>query len=308
MNTVPSDIFHKMKQYSLQERIEMILIIGECYENTLLASRVYAQRYPEREHPQKASFDMLLARFRATGSVAYTKQNKMMTVTGNEENAFLVLGSVIENPNTSTRKIARDTDISQSSVSRIIRKHKYHPYHIQLHQNLYGDDFQHRIDFCLWALDRVAEEEDFFKFVLFTDECTFHNNGIVNRHNFHYYDTENRHFFHTVDHQNRWSVNVFGGIVGNHVIGPYFFNGHLNGRKFIRFLRTAFWDLLEDVPLNIREKMWLQLDGAPAHFQLDVRNFLNRTFPNRWIGRRGPCSWPPRSPDLTLMDFFYGGT
>lgn len=35
-----------------------------------------------------------------------------------------------------------------------------------------------------------------------------------------------------------------------------------------------------------------------------VRNRLNEIFPNRWIGRGGPIQWPPRSPDLTIMDFF----
>ena len=32
--------------------------------------------------------------------------------------------------------------------------------------------------------------------------------------------------------------------------------------------------------------------------------FLDVTFPNRWIGRDGPTPWPPRSPDITLLDFF----
>ena len=32
--------------------------------------------------------------------------------------------------------------------------------------------------------------------------------------------------------------------------------------------------------------------------------FLNATFPNRWIGRDDPTPWPPRSPDITPLDFF----
>lgn len=31
---------------------------------------------------------------------------------------------------------------------------------------------------------------------------------------------------------------------------------------------------------------------------------MNRKFPERWIGLHGPQEWPPRSPDLTPMDFF----
>ena len=35
--------------------------------------------------------------------------------------------------------------------------------------------------------------------------------------------------------------------------------------------------------------------------------FLDATFPNRWIGRDGPTPWPPRSPDITTLDFFLRG-
>ena len=50
-----------------------------------------------------------------------------------------------------------------------------------------------------------------------------------------------------------------------------------------------------------------QQDGAPSHWGLHVREFLNETFPNRWIGRDGPIPWPPRSPDITPLDFFLWG-
>ncbi|GFW99694.1 uncharacterized protein TNCV_3419251 [Trichonephila clavipes] len=35
------------------------------------------------------------------------------------------------------------------------------------------------------------------------------------------------------------------------------------------------------------------------HFCAPVRDW-----PDRWIGRQGPVLWPPRSPDLTALDFF----
>jgi hypothetical protein len=30
-------------------------------------------------------------------------------------------------------------------------------------------------------------------------------------------------------------------------------------------------------------------------------------FPGRWFGRDGPIPWPPRSPDITPLDFFLWG-
>ena len=47
-----------------------------------------------------------------------------------------------------------------------------------------------------------------------------------------------------------------------------------------------------------------QQDGAPPHCGSHVRRFLDAIFPNRWIGRHGPTPWPPRSPDITPLDFF----
>ena len=57
---------------------------------------------------------------------------------------------------------------------------------------------------------------------------------------------------------------------------------------------------------DFNEMLFMQ-DGAPPHYSLRVRAFLDQTFPQRWIGRRGSIKWSPRSPDLTPMDFFLWG-
>ena len=56
---------------------------------------------------------------------------------------------------------------------------------------------------------------------------------------------------------------------------------------------------------------WWQ-DGVPAHYALRIRQLLNREFPGRWMGRGSarhpaPVAWPPRSPDLTPLDFWVWG-
>ena len=77
--------------------------------------------------------------------------------------------------------------------------------------------------------------------------------------------------------------------------------------NYIIFIRDILLEMLENVPLQVRQRLRFQHDGAPAHFALDVREYLNNVFPSRWIGRGGPVQWPPRSPDLTPMDFFILG-
>ena len=60
------------------------------------------------------------------------------------------------------------------------------------------------------------------------------------------------------------------------------------------------------LPLAVRERMWIQHDGAPPHFSVDVRNYLNASFPDRCIWRGGAIPWPARSPDLIPFIIFMG--
>lgn len=91
------------------------------------------------------------------------------------------------------------------------------------------------------------------------------------------------------------------------MIGPYFFDGTVNAAIYLDLLQNVLPTLLVEVDLNTRLRMWFQQDGAPPHYANSVRNFLNGSFRNRWIGRTGPVEWPPRSPDLTSPDFFLWG-
>lgn len=219
----------------------------------------------------------------------------------------MVLAAAAHNPNVSSRQIARETRLSKTSILRIFKKHKYHPYHVSLHQELHGDDFRNRVEFCRWALHQIKNNRRFIASVFFTDESTFTNRGPINLQNMHYWAPENPHWLREVDHQRPWSVNVWCGIVDRKIIGPYFIDGALNGQKYANFLDTTLPELLENVTLERRRGMWYQHDGCPAHFSRNAQEILNRDYHNRWIGRGGPVAWPARSPDLTCLDFYLWG-
>jgi len=81
----------------------------------------------------------------------------------------------------------------------------------------------------------------------------------------------------------------------------------LDAQRYAEFIENDLPVLLEDVPLHVRETMIYQHDGAPAHSSRLVRNVLNARFPNRWMGRGGPITWPARSPDINVLDYFVWG-
>ncbi|GFX57861.1 putative LOC100569746 [Trichonephila clavipes] len=52
------------------------------------------------------------------------------------------------------------------------------------------------------------------------------------------------------------------------------------------------------------QELWFQQDGATCHATIDL---LKDTFRDRLISRFGPVNWPPRSCDLTPLDYFLWG-
>ncbi|KAG7301194.1 hypothetical protein JYU34_014053 [Plutella xylostella] len=130
--------------------------------------------------------------------------------------------------------------------------------------------------------------------------------GVFNTHNEHVWSHANPRAFRETGFQHRWRINVWAGIIGDHLIGPVFLPHALNGANYLGFLRGQLEELLEDLPVAAYHRVVFQHDGAPAHFAVQVRNYLAARFP-QWIGRGGVIPWPPRSPDLTPLDFFLWG-
>ena len=93
------------------------------------------------------------------------------------------------------------------------------------------------------------------------------------------------------------------------VIGPFFFEGNVDADSYLKLLEEEFFPVFSGYS-NQSELLFLQ-DGAPPHWAQRVRDWLNDHLANRWIGRGGPrdsnIPWPPRSPDLTPMDFIVWG-
>ena len=182
-----------------------------------------------------------------------------------------------------------------------------HPFRYQKVQGLTVNDYIPRVNFSRWLLDQSLIFPSFSSDILFTDEAQFTREGIFNHQNQHHWTQANPHLTIERNHQHRYSVNVWAGILGDRLIGPHILPGPLNGENYAIFLDRTLPELLEEVPLDIRRRMWFQHDGAPPHFSIVARQVLNRDYRNRWIGRSGPVSWPPRSPDLTPLDFFLWG-
>ena len=79
----------------------------------------------------------------------------------------------------------------------------------------------------------------------------------------------------------------------------------VNGENYLEILCEVVVPQLQTKP-NFDE-LFFQQDGTSPHYALRVRDYLNKVFTQRWFGRTSSIEWPPCSPDLTPMDFFFWG-
>jgi len=96
-------------------------------------------------------------------------------------------------------------------------------------------------------------------------------------------------------------------MIDDMLIGPVILDDRMIGQNYLHFLQNELPKQPEDVPLATRIAKYFQHDGAPSHYTRHVMQHLSETFPNRWIGRGSTINWPPRSPDLTPLDFCLWG-
>ncbi|GFW98498.1 DUF4817 domain-containing protein [Trichonephila clavipes] len=123
---------------------------------------------------------------------------------------------------------------------------------------------------------------------------------MVNKHNVRFWGSEQPHAVRELQRSSE-KVNVWSGLLHVCILGPFFFSDKtVTSSAYLDMLEIYAFSQLQDLQPNVL----FQQDGAPPHWGLTVRESL---FPQRWIGRDGPIAWPPRSPDLTPLDFFFWG-
>jgi hypothetical protein len=89
------------------------------------------------------------------------------------------------------------------------------------------------------------------------------------------------------------SIVVIYVDVDDYLGDPRVLSHRLTGNRYWDFLLQDLPKLLEDVTLAVRVQVLYMHDSAPAHFSRAVRDVLNNTYHDGWIGRGGLTAWPP---------------
>lgn len=294
-------------------KIEILMMIGygDRMRTQSEVVRLFRESHPDLPPINQGTISKIEAQYRGMGHVRKVPRKRQAVV--DDDTKLNLLLALEENPVTPARQLARDSNLNHKTVIKILKYEKKRPYKMQAVQELLEDDPDRRLEFCDLLMTRIDQSHLSLDWILFSDEATFTLNGHVNRQNCRYWAAENPHWMRELHTQRPQKTNVWAGIIRDRIVGPFFFDDTINGARYLHFLQHELMPVICHLfpnPLNPNltdERLWFQQDGAPPHYAAIVRQYLDRIFPGRWIGRRGTIEWPARSPDLTPLDFFLWG-
>ncbi|GFV77640.1 putative transposable element [Trichonephila clavipes] len=180
----------------------------------------------------------------------------------------------------------------RDALGRRIAARLHHPENTQLKQMLIEE----------WAL---LPQEMLHQRVL----THFWLNGYVNKQNCRIWSESNPQVYvETPLHPEK--LTVWCALWAGGIIGPYFFKkdeGHnvtVNGDRYRAMITNFFIPELNNHDV---QELWFQQDGATCHTARATIDLLKNKFGDHLISRFEPVNWPPRSCDLTPLDYFLWG-
>ena len=268
-----------------------------------LVQRKFTENFGSKP-PAYNTIRALIRKFKKEGSIKDRTRSGRPVSVRSQDNILCVKRTIDTTPTKSLRKFASDLSLSKSSVHRILKGMNYKPYKPTIVQLLNQFDRQRRLDFCRSMMSSIENGEVDLSTVLFSDESIFSLDRSVSSHNTYCWSESNpNHYVQRVMQPNR--VVVWCALSCQHVIGPYFFESTVSAKSYLKMLREFVIPALRR--RNILESIIFQQDGASPHTAGEVLDYLKVRFPNRLVSFKTDTIWPPKSPDLNPLDFYFWG-
>ena len=201
------------------------------------------------------------------------------------------------------RKLSPTIVLSSTSINKMLQD-KSKTYVARRFQLLNDDDIDRRLEFCETWQKRLLEDPMFHQKIVWSNEAKFHINGSVNTHNCTFVSEENPNNPNEYT-ANAPGINVWGAVWNEEIVGPVFFETAVTSEEYLELLSKYVYPYI--VTQLSAHDLIFQQDGTRPYFTEEVRADLNTHLPKKWIGRRGPIEWPPKSQDLSPMNFFVWG-
>jgi len=204
--------------------------------------------------PSKHAIKTWIKNFEETGSVLKKKPTGRPRSARTPQNIEAVSVSVLRSPRRSVLKLAAAIRLSRECVRRILHVDlTFHPYKLQIVQELKENDHQLRLEFCQQTTTNINEDNEFLDKLWMSDEDHFHLTGYVNKQNYRYWaDSDPKEVHERPLHSSK--VTVWCAVSSHGVIGPYFFENEeritmtVTSDRYVEMLQSFVAPALNNFP------------------------------------------------------------
>jgi len=216
-------------QYTVAQRSQFVTLYFQSGSSSE-AAREFARLNPGIPTPTKPTILNAVRRHEVLGS--QTNQKRILTKRATtDDNVTNILAAVSANRHSSVRGLSAESGLSKSTVHRILKENKFKAYKVQFLHKMLPTDYPRRLEFCETMLENSLQDPTFIQRIAFGDEACFFLNGEFNHHNMRLWSQTNQHWAIERRSQDSPKLNVWAGIFGDHVLGPYFFEGNINAAR-----------------------------------------------------------------------------
>ena len=209
------------------------------------------------------------------------------------------------------KEAVKELGLSFSSVWRILCLDlKWKPYKLHMMNRLTPDNREKRETFCHFILSRL-DVDGYLQKVIWTDEKFFVLHPAPNRQNVRIWAPFDPMETVSCRYQGDSKVMAWVALINGEALRVQWMeddegrNIRVTGDSYLHMLRTKVWP---EIRQRARRQKWIwQQDGAPVHVGRATIEWLEETFEGRVISRNSDVEWPPYSPDLNPLDYFFWG-
>lgn len=292
--------------FSREERIWIVLKFGEVKSATLVR-RAFQKKFPSpnpKDVPHRKVFARVLEKFEGCGDVGDPKPKFKPA----ESIPAAEVQAVEEYFNLHKEAHLRDAvgelGFSFGKIWFILRKIlKWKPYRPHSSTVLTERHRQTRLHAAEWFLSH--DVEFFSKQVIWSDEKYFVLKQGPNKSIHRYWSPVNPHTIIECKSQHQQKAMCWTGLYDGKVLGPFWIEGTMDQYVYRSLLEDMVWPLLKGVAT--RKQLFFMQDGATCHTTQLNLEFLLSKFAGRVISNKTDIPWPPNSPDLNPLDFFFWG-
>jgi len=286
-----------------------------------LVARKFREKFGRK--PAKSTIQSIYRKFKETGSINNRKRSwkpsrKLLKYLEIIEECC---DKIMTQPEMVQHFATHGIEISRWTICRILKKAQIRKYVIKRMLHLDDQNYIARSKFAEWVMEQLEKDPEFLYKIIFTDEAAVSIHDEFTKTNRRYYGRAPPNFGQDQPHRTPKlqifvALNIIYGVLyydffitneiksstekGEHsVIRPVTITGD-NYETLLRNFKIA----TQKIDLN---ELWFQQDGASPHTYGPVKKLLKEMFGERIIGRGFENSWPSKSPDLSVLDYFFWG-